>query len=190
MSSQAALYQILFQNDILFQLETIQPAIVAERAAPAVEKAPVTPPTPTLKNTPTLQTVQTPSAPTLQELPVLKHQILILTEQPGHLELAQAESVFLDNILKAVKYSIDRADLINISFLPPTDASKVISERKTGRLITFGVPTARLNLDLLLIPYTPKQINGVWCLLADPLSMIEADRELKRKLWQALQAMF
>ncbi|REA59073.1 hypothetical protein DSL64_19145 [Dyadobacter luteus] len=187
MSSQAALYQILFQNDILFQLETIQPVGVAERAVPVAEKTPVTQPAPAVKNTPT---VQAPSAPALQELPALKHQILILTEQPGHQELAQAESVFLDNILKAVKYSIDQADLINISFLPPTDASKVISERKTARLITFGVPTARLNLDLLLTPYTPKQINGVWCLLADPLGMIEADRELKKKLWQALQAMF
>jgi hypothetical protein len=134
--------------------------------------------------------VQAPSAPVLHDLPALKHQILILTEQAESEALGQSESVFLDNILKAVKYSIAQADLVNISFLPPTDASKVISERKTARLITFGVPAARLNLDIILNPYTPKQINGVWCLLADPLPVIEADRELKKKLWQALQIMF
>jgi hypothetical protein len=30
----------------------------------------------------------------------------------------------------------------------------------------------------------------MWLLLADPLTAIEANRDLKRKLWQALQKMF
>ena len=55
---------------------------------------------------------------------------------------------------------------------------------------TFGVPLIKLQLDMLLIPYTPKLVEGIWFLLTDPLVVIEADRDLKRKLWQALQKMF
>jgi hypothetical protein len=192
MNSQAVLFQILYQHDILFQLNDGQSNTIVEEVAASPEK-------PTIRETvipqenispPTQKTVQIALAPALQQFPMLKHNILILTDQPEQQEMKPSESVFLDNILKAVKYSVDQADLVNISFLPPTDASKVISDRKTDYLIIFGVQPLKLNLDLLLSLYTPKQINNVWCLLADPLVKIEADRDLKRKLWQALQIIF
>lgn len=101
-----------------------------------------------------------------------------------------SEALFLDNILKAVGHSLETSDVLNFSFMPGQDAQTVLSGKKTNFFISFGVPLIKLNLDLLLVPYTPKSIEGIWFLLVDPLAVIEADRNLKKKLWQALQKMF
>ncbi|MCE7041934.1 hypothetical protein [Dyadobacter sp. CY312] len=195
MSSQAALFKILFQNDTLFQLNESKPVVVQEKESPVAKSAPIAPQQPKPAPT-TIKIAEKPEAPKLvsapvaQEFPALKHRILILTEDQKQQEMQAAEAVFLDNILKAVKFSISEADVFNVSFLPPTDARGVISGRKINYFITFGVPLVKLNVDLLLIPYTPKLVDGIWFLLADPLAAIESDRDLKRKLWQALQKMF
>ena len=128
--------------------------------------------------------------PPIEQFPVLVHKILILIDEPIQKEMIVSEALFLDNILKAVKSSIDSADIINFSFLPKSDARNVLAEKRTNYFITFGVPLAKLHLDLLLIPYTPKMVEGIWFLLTDPLVVIEAERDLKKKLWQALQKMF
>ena len=195
MSSQAALFQILFQNETLFQLNESEPVVVQEKDIPVAKSTPTAPvqPKPMPATVPVTEKPELPkvvSAPVVHELAALKHRILILTEEQKQQEMMAPEAIFLDNILKAVKFSINEADIFNISFLPPTDARSVISGRKTNYFITFGVPLVKLNVDLLLMPYTPKQVDGVWFLLADPLAAIEADRDLKRKLWQALQKMF
>jgi hypothetical protein len=194
MSSTAALFQILYQNETLFQLNENRTVIVQEKEH-QTEKSALVPAAkpktilPTIKITDRPETV-TVSIPATQEFPELKHKILILTEVPQQQEMREPEAIFLDNILKAVKFSIHDADIFNFSFLPPTDASSVFSKKKTHYFISFGVPLIKLNVDQLLVPYTPKQANGMWLLLADPLTAIEANRDLKRKLWQALQKMF
>ena len=228
MSSPNALFQILYQNETLFRLETEfaepvlekketqdapvaktivagTPVVATDIVIPAAsEPAFVTPPTPApsittpeiapipaAKLTSTTPVIAPPHiaspAPTF---PTLQHKILILIDQPKQKDIAASESVFLDNILKAVGHSIDKADILNYNFLKGPDARKVLSEKQTSFFITFGVPLIKLNLDLLLMPYTPKAVEGVWFLLTDPLSVIEADRNLKKKLWQALKQMF
>ncbi|TDE12738.1 hypothetical protein [Dyadobacter psychrotolerans] len=197
MSSQAALFRILFHNETLFHtheerskvviktdkpvIDTVsQPAVIVKKALPIqVDTEPVA-----------ITAPKTPTPDPVIEFPTLNHKILILTDEPKHKEMLASESLFLDNILKAVKYSVSNADIINFSFLPGKDARNVLKEKKTNYFITFGVPLIKLNLDLLLVPYTPKLVEGIWFLLTDPLVVIEADRDLKRKLWQALQKIF
>lgn len=199
MGSQAALFKILYQNDTLYQLDEkpypvvgkalVEPEVIEEKV---IQKATLPTIAITEKPVPAVTEVAKPivNTPPMESFPTLNHKILILVEEPKHIELLAAESLFLDNILKAVKSSINNADIINASFLPRTDARNVLAERKTNYFITFGVPLIRLQLDLLLIPYMPKLVEGIWFLLTDPLVVIEADRDLKRKLWQALQKMF
>ncbi|MNY50364.1 hypothetical protein D3C86_1858600 [compost metagenome] len=122
--------------------------------------------------------------------PALKHKVLVLTDEPKQQEMLMSEALFLDNILKAVGHSLETSDVLNFSFMPGQDARTVLSGKKTNFFISFGVPLIKLNLDLLLVPYTPKNLEGIWFLLVDPLVVIEADRNLKKKLWQALQKMF
>jgi hypothetical protein len=198
MSMSAALYQILFQNDTLFRLgdpplndtETLQ----INKPEPVSPKLVTTLPP---KMEPIIDipvaAVASPNVPvsrSTENFPALSHKVLILLDEPKQREMIVSESLFLDNILKAVGHSVEKADILNFSFLPGQDARSVLSEKKTNFFITFGVPLIKLNLDLLLAPYTPKFIDGIWFLLAEPLTMIEADRNLKKKLWQALQKMF
>ncbi|SKB97827.1 hypothetical protein [Dyadobacter psychrophilus] len=197
MSSSSALFQILYQNETLFRVGGIvAPDVVETPMVGEPQSAPATPELPqvaakAIPATPVIKPVLTP-APALPvaDFPALLHRVLILIDAPKQKEMAESESLFLDNILKAVGHSVEKADVLNYSFLKGPDARKVLSEKKTNFFITFGVPLIKLHLDLLLMPYTPKLVDGVWFLLTDSLATIEADRNLKKKLWQALQKMF
>lgn len=197
--SSAALFQILFQNDVLFQVpgEMITPLPNPENMearAQATEQAPVKQEPPALKSTVQIPVpAVTPTAETAipqARFPVLSHKVLILVDDPKHREMLTSEALFLDNVLKAVGHSSENADILNFSFLSGPDARSVLAEKRIHYFITFGVPLIKLQLDLLLPPYTPKQVQGIWFLLTDPLPVIEADRDLKKKLWTALKQMF
>lgn len=224
--SSVALFQILYQNETLFQLEDrvlterVAPNVVEEQAEPPVPEPmtvqapvptlpatpavpmqppatsqPATPPVPTtppaLPQTPAVMPpVNVPAPAPATAFPALKHKVLVLTDEPKQQEMLMSEALFLDNILKAVGHSLETSDVVNFSFMPGQDARTVLSGKKTNFFISFGVPLIKLHLDLLLVPYTPKNLEGIWFLLVDPLVVIEADRNLKKKLWQALQKMF
>ena len=221
--SSVALFQILYQNETLFQLEdrvlpelpaieaieqpeppvpepaNVQapvPTLPATPAVPAQPSVSVQPPTtsqPALPQTPAVTAsppVNTPAPAPATAFPALKHKVLVLTDEPKQQEMLMSEALFLDNILKAVGHSLETSDVVNFSFMPGQDARTVLSGKKTNFFISFGVPLIKLHLDLLLVPYTPKNVEGIWFLLVDPLVVIEADRNLKKKLWQALQNMF
>jgi hypothetical protein len=201
MSSSAVMYQILYQNETLFHVGEylVPPVAEVTVSAPEVkqpEVLPAKPPVaPTIPETPAITKVNVPPVqvaptPVTSSFPLLKHSVLILIDEPKQKEMIVSESLFLDNILKAVGHSTETSDILNFSFLPGQDARTVLAEKSTNFFITFGVPLIKLHLDLLLMPYTPKMVDGIWFLLTDPLVVIEADRNLKKKLWQALQRMF
>lgn len=155
--------------------------------APAAAEVPASrPPAPAVTLNPAI------AAPgsTAPAFPALAHKVLVLVEEPKQQDMIMSEAIFLDNILKAVGHSLETSDVLNVSFMPGKDARTVLSGKKTNFFISFGVPLIRLQLDMLLAPYTPKMVEGIWFLLVDPLVVIEADRNLKKKLWQALQQMF
>jgi len=201
--SSAALFQILYQHDVLFQvpgeilvlsreqenipeiMDTAEPIIAKNE--PPVLKQTVQIPVP-----PVIKPVEQPVKPVIPQaqFPVLNHKVLILIDEPKQQEMLVSEALFLDNVLKAVGHSSENSDILNFSFLSGPDARSVLSEKQINYFITFGVPLIKLHLDLLLPPYTPKQVEGIWFLLTDPLPVIEADRDLKKKLWTALKQMF
>ncbi|MHA4737909.1 hypothetical protein [Dyadobacter sp. MSC1_007] len=187
--SSTALYRILYQHETLFRVESPSLPVL-----PVVEVAPVTEVVAVAEVAKEAQSLA-PVAPVAVNnipapFPALKHKVLVLIDEPKQQEMLVSEALFLDNILKAVGHSMDTSDVLNFSFLPGQDARTVLSGKKTNFFISFGVPLIKLHLDLLLPPYTPKLVEGVWFLLTDPLVVIEADRNLKKKLWQALQKMF
>ncbi|WP_159472601.1 hypothetical protein [Dyadobacter sp. 3J3] len=195
--SSAALFQILYQNETLFQLQEelivpVQEKEIISEIIPAKIETPVAPPAPEVIPQPVVKTVIEPVRPIVPtvQFPVLNHKVLILIDEPKQKDMLVSEALFLDNILKAVGQSSENADILNFSFLPGQDARNVFAEKRVNYFITFGVPLIKLRLDLLLPPYTPKQVEGIWFLLTDPLAVIEADVALKKKLWTALKQMF
>lgn len=190
MSSEASIYQILFQNEMLFESteSVVQPvSVIPEKTAVAAK--------PEVKATPsevltTKINEGTPVKPALLPLGPIQHSIIVAVDESGQKEIPASEALLLDNILKAVKYSTAQADIFNLSFLEPIDARNIFSENKTRFVISFGVQLMRWQIDLMLLHYSPKQSDGIWFLLADPLSDIEKNVDLKKKLWQSLQTMF
>jgi hypothetical protein len=192
----AALFQILYHNETLFQLGEMAGLVPEKEVIPEITVSKTEPPvTPgiTVKVSPPVAREAAPpltyTEPPVQ-FPELRHKVLILMDEPKQKEMLISEALFLDNILKAVGQSSDNSDILNFSFLAGPDARKVLAEKKIHYFITFGVPLIKLRLDLLLPPYTPKQVEGIWFLLTDPLAVIEADIILKKKLWTALKQMF
>lgn len=193
MSSSQAFYQIFFQGETLFHLSTPVEAVTArETLVEAPQSQSIPKPSVAASAPPTVITPSSPAAPLPPPItfPVLNHKILILTDDAKSKNLIESEAVLLNNILKAVGHSLEKTDVMNYSFLQGADARQVLSEKRTHYFITFGVPLIKLNLDLLLVPYAPKLVEGIWFLLADPLTVIDADKTVKKKLWLALQKMF
>lgn len=206
MDNSAAFYKTFFQYDTLFRvnepgaLDPVEeekvaelpvservPSILAEEApSPLAEKSETT----NRVLTPAVQ-VPTPEVfPPPVQFPALQYRILVLVDEKKQDELLTSDALLLENILRATGHSITETDILNFSTLSSSDARAVLATKSTNYFITFGVPLIKLQLDLLLPPYTPKYIEGIWFLLADPLSVIDADKVLKKRLWLALQQMF
>lgn len=192
MGDNAAFYQTFFQYDTLFKVfeethvkenlvEKLDEEAVAviTKSVPSETPAPVTAP-------PLVVSVHQAPAP----FPALQHQILVMVDEPRQPELPQSQALLLENILKATGNAASKIDLLNFSYIPQADARAVLTQKSTSYFISFGVPLIKLQLDILLPPYTPTQIEGIWFLLTDPLAVIEADRSQKKRLWLALQTMF
>lgn len=202
MDNSAAFYKTFFQYDTLFRVDepvTVEEEKVAE--SPSSEKVPPVVaekvPTPVITKVETTNEVppvskipgpKVPPPPT--QFPALQHRILVLVDEKKQETLLPPDALLLENILKAAGHSITETDILNLSTLPHSDARSILASKSTNYFITFGVPLIKLQLDLLLPPYTPKYIEGIWFLLADPLSVIDADKALKKRLWLALQQMF
>ncbi|MDQ6479007.1 hypothetical protein [Dyadobacter sp. LHD-138] len=195
--SSAALFQVLYQNDVLFHVPgevlslvlekpVIPETVVVKKEEPVVQAVPEIAKLPVMPAAPQPVT----AAPSAPDFPKLNHKVLILVDEPKQREMLVSEALFLDNVLKAVGHASENSDILNFSYLAGPDARNVLSEKRINYFITFGVPLIKLHLDLLLPPYAPKQVEGIWFLLTDPLPVIEADRDLKKKLWTALKQMF
>ena len=205
MDNSAAFYKTFFQYDTLFRVD--EPVAVIEVEEEKVAELPNSEEVPpvlaekvpaavitnveTTNEVPPVAKKTSPEVPPPSvQFPSLQHRILVLVDEKKQDDLMPSDALLLENILKAAGHSIIETDILNLSTLPHSDARAVLASKSTNYFITFGVPLIKLQLDLLLPPYTPKYIEGIWFLLADPLSVIDADKALKKRLWLALQQMF
>ncbi|WP_293687008.1 MULTISPECIES: hypothetical protein [unclassified Spirosoma] len=127
--------------------------------------------------------------PPLQQkprLPLLNHKVLLLADE----ELDPSNLLFLEKILKAVNLNIDGVDLLNLHGVKDMDFAELLRGKYINHFITFGVPFERINLDIMMDRYSPVRFEGITFLMADSLPTIEADQNLKKRLWTALQRVF
>lgn len=132
----------------------------------------------------------TPSIlPPLQQpsrLPELNHKVLLLADE----ELDPSNLLFLEKILKAVNLNVNGVDLLNLRGVQNMDFGELVKGKYINHFITFGVPFERINLDIMMDRYAPVRFEGITFLMADSLPTIEADQNLKKRLWAALQRVF
>lgn len=161
----------------------IIPAVAPQPAPAVVMPAPEPLPQPIPRPT-------TPSIvpPTQQQarLPQLNHKVLLLADEA----LDPSNLLFLEKILKAVNLNIDGVDLLNLHGLGEMDFAELLRGKYINHFITFGVPFERLSLDIMMDRYAPVRFEGITFLMADSLPTIEADQNLKKRLWGSLQRIF
>ena len=124
--------------------------------------------------------------------PALRFEVGVAVSYSEAEQLPPNQAALLDKILQAIGYSLSQVEVINVAKLAVSerDARRVIAEQKLTHLILFGVQPIELHLDVFLTPYRPKQLDRTQLLKAEPLALIEQDREAKRKLWEALKQLF
>lgn len=115
-----------------------------------------------------------------------KPKVLLLIDE----ELTPGELIFLENILKAIHLNLNEIDILNLAGSGLVDFHSVLENKVLHHFISFGVPFKTIHLNLQMDRYDPIRIFGITFLLADPLSAIEADSKLKRKLWEVLKKVF
>ena len=127
------------------------------------------------------QITKLPNSSTTQ----LQNKVLILVNQ-----LSDAEKDFLGKILSASNLSFETIDLIELSKTQMPDYQAFTSQKITKTFISFGVGLSKLGWNQILTIYQTKTIENVNFLLADDLSKIMANVDLKKALWANLQKLF
>lgn len=114
-----------------------------------------------------------------------RNQVLILTDT-----ISESEKALLVKILGAIGLTLDQVDLVELSKVQTLDYQSFLSQNVTKKFVSFGVGLGKINWNILLNIYQPKNIAGVDFLLSDELRVLDASRDLKQTLWGALKAMF
>lgn len=122
-----------------------------------------------------------------QSLPtfVFKHKVLILTNT-----ISESEKILLVKILGAIGLTLAQVDLIELSKAQILDYQSFIAQNVTQKVISFGVGLGKINWNILLNIYQPKNVSGVDFLLSDELIILDTNLDLKKILWGALKTMF
>jgi len=114
-----------------------------------------------------------------------RNQVLILTDN-----ISESEKVLLAKILGAIGLTLDQIDLVELSKVQTLDYQAFLSQNVTKKFVSFGVGLGKINWNILLNIYQPKNVAGVDYLLSDELRVLESRRELKQTLWEALKEIF
>lgn len=191
---------LLVGTSITALAEGLVTAEVTERAAEALVIDPVAAPTPSaepeverpvaleaapIKTAPSIYPPLVADPPAINR-PLLSHKVLILVDE----ELLPSDLLFLEKILNAINLNIDGVDLLNVHGLNGVDFTPILADKVIHHFLTFGVSFQRLNLDILMDRYQPVRFHGITFMIADPLAAIEGDKNLKKRLWEALKRIF
>ncbi|SDL52491.1 DNA polymerase III, psi subunit [Siphonobacter aquaeclarae] len=127
-----------------------------------------------------------PATPVAEPLPAaFRHQVLILVDNPSAEDLT-----LLENILKAVNLSLDSVELLDLAKVAGLRYKELLNDQYLHHLLSFGVPLKKVGLQIFLMPYQARQVEGVQFLLVDPLQDIQADKDKKKALWRVLKQLF
>ena len=100
-----------------------------------------------------------------------------------------SEGIMLENILASVNLDLSKVALIrkNEEFLTAVDH---ISSIEFSQLISFGVATGKSIFLDIQEKYSPTTIENRTVVMADNLSELGENKDLKRSLWNCLKEVF
>jgi hypothetical protein len=116
--------------------------------------------------------------------------VLIIVNNPDTMYLPDEELNFLLNVLNACKLNMDDVSIINLDKNKEEDYKSISKGLAAERVFLFGIGTDEIKLPLSFPNYQVQQYNSQVYLMAPALSVIQADKAEKTKLWNALQQIF
>ncbi|MES2797352.1 MAG: hypothetical protein V4683_15375 [Bacteroidota bacterium] len=104
--------------------------------------------------------------------------------------ITEADKVFLEKVLNAVKLQLIDVDFFTTDLLKTTDFRTYSSGKSYQRIISFGVPFSKIGMTRMFMPYEIAIIKNIQFLMCEQLVVVENDLSHKRQFWGCLQKMF
>ncbi|MCB0675112.1 MAG: hypothetical protein KDC30_00345 [Saprospiraceae bacterium] len=118
-----------------------------------------------------------------------RKQLLVVSGD--ELPATEEQIDFLQKILSAVQHDLQQDALfLNTTRAQRLSFTQICRATPVQNTLVFGLQPAELGLHWRLPPYRVFRRQERAFLFADPLRELQQNQELKRQLWEALQAMF
>jgi hypothetical protein len=111
--------------------------------------------------------------------------LLLITES-----ITEADKVFLEKVLNAVKLSLVDVEVFTTDYLKTSDFRTYSIGKTYQRIISFGVPFSKIGMTRMFMPYEIKIIKNIQFLMIEQLVIVQNDLNHKRQFWGCLQQMF
>ncbi len=114
--------------------------------------------------------------------------ILIVVNDNNAVYLPEKQLDFLTKVLSACKLGLADVAIVNQSSATPD--SSITKHLNSKQVLLFGVQPLEFGLPVNFPAFQVQPFDGSIYLFAPPLNEIEANAELKKKLWSSLQRIF
>ena len=168
---------------------TGEASVLAAKAPVVAAPAPEAPPAPAA-NVAAQAIANVPAQPPLKYLGENKRRILLLVQDPGAVHLEDKSLNFLLSILNACTLSMESVALVNMTGTGTRTVDDIVRELDSQSVLLFGIDPAGLGWAAVPETYQVHTQGGRTWLRADALSLIEADRAQKGRLWNSLKQLF
>jgi hypothetical protein len=119
-----------------------------------------------------------------------KKNILMVVRHPEVVHVPDNELSFLVAMLTACKLTLADVAIVNIHNQQGQDQKKLVENFKSRVVFLFGIDPVSFGLPLSFPEFQIQAFAGATYLFTPPLSELENDKELKRKLWESLKRLF
>ena len=119
-----------------------------------------------------------------------QRNILIIVNNNEAVHIPDNELTLLTSILNACKFTVADVAIVNINNNPAAGYKELTTYFNSRYTLLFGTEPASFGLPMSFPHFQIQSFNNCTYLFSPALSIIENEREQKRKLWECLKKIF
>jgi hypothetical protein len=119
-----------------------------------------------------------------------KQHILLVVNNSDTAFITDQELTFLSGVLNACKLTLEDVGVFNIASYPSISYTTISSAFKPKIVLMFGLSSDVIQLPFVMPQFQTQSYNNQVYLSAPSLTELESNKDMKRKLWTALQQIF
>ena len=116
--------------------------------------------------------------------------ILVVVSNNVAFHIPDNELTLLTSILNACKFTVADVAIVNINNHPDAGYKELTVSFNSRYTLLFGIEPAAFGLPMNFPHFQVQSFNNCTYLFSPALSVIETDRDQKRKLWECLKKIF